>query len=82
MRKSGKHMQKTAISPELQQGIENYHKRIDAMGGYGIRIRAVMPNGVVREGFLTEGGFGGCQPRLVDDAGKHWAVSLDSVEVV
>lgn len=38
------------VSEELAGGLAAYSARIDALGGYGARVRATMPNGVVREG--------------------------------
>lgn len=70
------------ISQELRAGIARYDEQIAALGGYGTLLRATMPNGIVREGKLIERGFGGCQPGLIDAAGRRWAIrSLDAVEV-
>lgn len=72
------------MSPELLTGIARYRAQVARLGGYGTRVAATMPNGVRRIGALAEAGFGGCQPMLVDDAGKRWMIltDLDSVEVV
>ena len=69
------------MSPELTAGIAAYNARVTALGGYGTRVRATMPDGAVREGTLGEAGSGGCQPQLTDGAGVRWSIlSLDSVE--
>lgn len=72
------------LSPELLAGIARYRAQVESLGGYGTRVAAIMPNGVRRVGALAEAGFGGCQPMLVDDAGKRWRIltDLDEVEVV
>lgn len=62
------------VSEELAGGLAAYSARIDALGGYGARVRATMPNGVVREGELSESGYGGCQPSLRDADGREWRI--------
>ena len=67
------------ISDELATGIRAYADRIVALGGYGTRVRATMPDGVVREGALIERGYGGCQPGLQQDDGRRFGVNLDTI---
>ena len=62
------------ISAELAAGIAAYDARIRALGGYGTRITATMPDGTRRTGTLVEAGFGGCQPTLVDDGGRRFRI--------
>lgn len=69
------------ISDELRAGIAAFDARVVALGGYGIRIAATMPDGVTRTGVLTEGAS--CQPWLTDETnGKRYLVRLDEVRVL
>lgn len=94
------------ISSELEVGIKAYTADINALGGYGVRVRAPVGGGrkppskcscgvdctcpeerhpaTLREGQPIELGFGGCQPGIVTDDGKRYAISgpLSGVEVV
>lgn len=70
------------ISDELRAGIERYHAQIEQLGGYGARIRAVMPNGVTVEGTLGEAGSGSCQPIVTCDDGKRFRIlDLETAEM-
>jgi len=73
------HTVHAGISDELAAGIQRYSDRIAAMGGYGTRVRATLPDGEVREGVLIELGFGGCQPGLRQLDGRRFRVDVELV---
>lgn len=79
---NGTHTEKGAwCSPELSVGIRRYEERIAALGGYGVRVRAVgAVDGAPREGRLIELGSGGCQPGIEADDGRRYLIRLDSLE--
>lgn len=79
---NGTHTEKGAwCSPELSVGIRRYEERIAALGGYGVRVRAVgAVDGAPREGRLIELGFGGCQPGVETDDGRRYLIRLESLE--
>ena len=60
------------ISVELAAGIRSYYDDITAIGGFGARVRTTMPNGVIAEGVLGEGGS--CQPIITSDDGRRFVV--------
>lgn len=70
------------ISKELQSGIEKYYSEIKALGGFGARVSATMPNGKVRIGTL--GQAAACQPTVTTDDGQRYVIlgSLSDVQVV
>jgi hypothetical protein len=71
----------TGTSDELRAGIDAWNARLAALGGYGIRVAATMPDGSVRTGVLREGAA--LQPWLEDETnGKRYVVSLDRLEVL
>lgn len=70
----------TEISAELAQGIRDYTAAIAAIG-IGTRIRATMPNGVVREGTLMVGATPD-QAQLREDGGKRYVVNVRTVTVI
>ena len=63
------------ISEELREGLERYNRKIQSLGGYGTRIQYTTPDGIVHQGTLREGGFGGCQPQLWRDDGRRFAIA-------
>ncbi len=72
-----------AINDELKAGIAAYNARIEALGGYGARVRGrtLGTAGTVVEGALGEAGHGSCQPMITTADGRRWRVAIETVEV-
>lgn len=64
-----------AVSDPLRQSLSNYLQAVRALGGYGARVQATMPDGQIRVGALVEAGIGGLQPALKDDNDRLWVIA-------
>lgn len=63
------------VSADLAASLKHYETRVSALGGYGVRVSARMPNGKLVEGQLIELGFGGYQPGILADDGTRYRVA-------